>query len=400
MKKTAILLTTVLTSVLLSASLAIAPVQAASASFSTKGGGSVNTGNQVSVTVAVNGSEAYNAVSVTVNYSNLTFISASATGGWTGVSGPSNSGGNVSFSGALLGSSANGSRNVLTLRFRAPNNPGSATVKSSGKISLANGSGTQVSGGGNTITYNIKEPPPPPPSGPGKVDVSSSTHPDQNAWYSNQNLNLSWNKASGVSGFSYELNTTPNTNPDDILENADTAASFTLDKEGANYFHIKAKNSVGFGEVTHFAVQFDITKPYPFGIAKLLNVAGDKYLIYFATNDAISNIASYTVTVDGVDMGQQKTAYEIPLTAKGVDVGATDQAGNLHTEKLVLAEGVTGQTESEPASTPVNSPNSAGINWLLVCLGICGLMIMILGIIILIIFLKRRKAPLLESDSL
>ena len=204
-----------------------AQVQAASVSFYTSGGGTLYLGNQFNVSVYANGSDAYNAVTVNVSYSNLTFVGASAASGWTGVSGPSNSGSTVSFSGALLGSSATGSKNVLNLTFRALNYASTGTISASGTIALADGSGTKVNGGGNTVTYSVVNPPAPPPTAPGNPSVTSTSHPSQDDWYNKTTVDLSWNKADGVDGFSYELDQKTDTNPDDTSEGTDTSKSYS-----------------------------------------------------------------------------------------------------------------------------------------------------------------------------
>jgi hypothetical protein len=239
------------------------PVKAATANFSTSGGGNTTTNKNINVSVNVNGSEAYNAITVTVNFSNLTYISASAGAGWTPVSGPSVSGNAVTFSGAVLGNSYTGSKTALNLVFKTPSTPGTSTIKSSGTIALANGSGTQISGSGNTVTYTVATPPPAPTATqapkpvPNTVDVRSSSHPDSNKWYKEKNLSFEWTRQNGVSGFSYELNGSSDTNPDDSFEPDATTISFSNNNDGTYYFHIKAKNDIGWSSTSHYKVNID-----------------------------------------------------------------------------------------------------------------------------------------------
>lgn len=370
-------------SILLLAFFVLSPIklQAATASFFTSGGGTVYTGSQFSVTVYANGSEAYNAVSVTVNFSNLTLTGVSAAGGWTGVSGPTHSGNTVTYSGALLGSSATGSRAVLNLSFRAPYSPGSASIGSSGTIALADGNGTQVPGGGNTVGYTIVAPPPPPDPVPEAVVVTSDTHADPEKWYSNRNVNLSWNKQDGVDGFSFEFNQTHDTVPDDTSEGTDQAKSYGDLADGAYYFHIKAHNSIGWGATTHFRVLVDTTPPDPFGIAKLENEAGDKYALFFYTNDTLSGLDYFNVTVDDVDLGRQQTRMEIDKNAYVVVVTAYDKAGNSRSEKFIINEPI--------ASAPMES--SFVFDWKSAVITICcGGLIALLVLLAFIIY-KRYK---------
>jgi hypothetical protein len=118
------------------------PVNAASASFSVSGGGSVTVGATVKVTVSVNGSGgSYNAVSATATYNNLTYVSATPNSAWSPVPGISTAGKSVTFAGAMLGSSATGSRQVMTITLKAPGTPGTATVSVSGTLAFINGGG-------------------------------------------------------------------------------------------------------------------------------------------------------------------------------------------------------------------------------------------------------------------
>lgn len=316
-------------------------VNAATASFFTSGGGTFFTGSQINITVYANGSEAYNAVTVNVNFSNMTLLGVSAVGGWTPVSGPSSGGSSVSFSGALLGGSATGSREVLSLSFRLPFSPGSASISSSGTIALADGQGTQVNGGGNQVGFNVISPPPPPPPpepAPNVVTVSSESHPDQGLWYQVKNASFNWNQEDKVDGFSYEFNQTADTVPDDTPEGTQTSATFENLEDGVYYFHIKARNNVGWGETAHFKINIDSTPPDPFGIATLETDDGERLILFFYTNDSLSGVSYFNVAVDGEDLGKQESRFEIDKNSNVVIVTAYDNAGNSRSQEFVINE--------------------------------------------------------------
>lgn len=331
-------------------------VQAASASFFTSGGGTVYPGANINVTVYANGSEAYNAVDFSVNFSNLTYVGVSVAGGWTGVSGPTRSGNTITFSGALLGSSTTGSKTVLNISFKAPNSPGTGTISASGKIALADGNGTQVSGGGNIVTYTIINPPAPPPPldpPPQKPTITSTTHPSQDDWYTSKSVELSWNKEEGVNVFSHILDNKADTIPDDEAEGGETSIKINDLVEGINYFHLKAHNDVGWGETIHFRINLDTTAPDPFKIAKLNDSDNESLLIYFATNDSTSGISHFNVELDGVGMGKQLSGYEIPLDVGKVKVTAFDMAGNSISDELVINDLVPIESDL-PKENPIN----------------------------------------------
>lgn len=317
----------------------IAPlkVSAATVSFFTSGGGSVYPNTNINVTVYANGSDPYNAVDVTVNFSNLTYLGVSAAGGWTGVSGPNRSGNTITYSGALLGSSATGSRAVLNLSFRASSSLGSGTISASGTIALADGNGTQVSGGGNTVTYNVIAAPPPPKPAPTAPSITSTSHPSQDDWYKSNSVNLTWDKHEGILDFSYELNTAGDTNPDDVAEQAENILTLDNLPEGINYFHVRARNEVGWGDPSHFRINVDSTSPDPFKIAILDDPEDeDQYILFYATNDAASGISYFDVEIDGENLGPQPSGYKISKNTGKVLVTAFDKAGNSISDELII----------------------------------------------------------------
>lgn len=313
-----------------------ANVFAASSSFSVSNPGKKNTGETFSVNINVSGSEAYNAVTANVSFTNLTYVSVSANSEWTGVSGPTRSGNSISFSGAKLGGSFSGSKRVLTVTFKAPNTAGTSSISASGTIALADGAGTKVNGSSGSTSVTIQTPPPPTPTVVSAPTVTSSTHPDSNTWYALNTSTLSWNKDEGVTGFSYILDQSATTTPDDTSEGTDTSKTYSSLLEGKSYFHIKALNSVGWSGVTHFLIQTDLSKPYPFSITKIKGDDG-KYVIYFSTDDEYSGISKYTLKLNQVDIGEIKSKYLLESDTGNIEVTAYDKVGNIYTSKYLEA---------------------------------------------------------------
>jgi len=307
-------------------------VFAATSSFSVSNPGKKNTGETFSVNINVSGSEAYNAVTANVSFTNLTYVSVSANSEWTGVSGPTRSGSSISFSGAKLGVSFTGSKRVLTVTFKAPSSAGTSSISASGTIALADGSGTKVTGSSGSTSITIQVPPAPAPTVVGAPTVTSSTHPDSNAWYLLNTATLEWNKAEGVTGFSYILDQKGDTTPDDISEGLETAKTYPSLIEGRSYFHIKALNAVGWSGISHFLIQTDYSKPYPFSITKVKGDDG-KYIIYFSTEDEYSGIVKYTLKLNGLEMGEVKSKYILETDSNDIELTAYDKVGNTYVSK-------------------------------------------------------------------
>lgn len=338
-------------------SLSFIPAQAATASFGVSGSNKINTNQNVTVTISVNGSAAYNAVEASVTFSNLNYVSATAASGWTPVAGPARSGSTVTFSGALLGSTATGSKSVMTLTLKAPASAGTGTVTASGKIALADGSGTQVNASNGTLNITVQFPPTAAPTAvpvPGAPSVSSSTHPDQTKSYGSTDATLAWTKDSGVTDFSYILDTIATTTPDDVSDGADTSKTFSNLQVGKNYFHIKAKNGSGWGATTHFVINVDKSGPEPFSITPQTKDGVTK--IYFSTSDS-SGTVTYEVFFDGVSKGVLASGVDVPSGTKNVKVVATDSAGNKTESSLVLGA-ATGTLTPTPITILSQDPNA------------------------------------------
>lgn len=99
---------------------------------------------------------------------------------------------------------------------------------------------------------------------PAVSSLSSSTHPDANAWYANAGPAMSWTATdtSGVVGYSYVLDTFPDTVPDTTSEGTATTKSYSALTDGRHWFHVRARNSAGaWGPVVHRSVGVDTSAP-------------------------------------------------------------------------------------------------------------------------------------------
>jgi hypothetical protein len=94
-----------------------------------------------------------------------------------------------------------------------------------------------------------------PPTAP---SISSPTHPDQNAWYSNNDPTFEWttpSDTSGIVGYSYILDKSPSTTPGETISGTGNSASYTDLADGTWYFHVRAKDNAGnWGSPSHYRV--------------------------------------------------------------------------------------------------------------------------------------------------
>jgi len=346
--------------------------------------GSYTVGQTFPVTVFVgSGGQAMNAASGVVSFSasNLEVISISKASTiislWVQEPTFSNTSGTVNFEGIVLNPGYNGpSGRMLTITFRAKA-AGSASIRlSSGSILANDGEGTNILRSLGSATYQISArtetprtpnlpsaptpnlpsaPTPNLPSAPSTPStirpevptsrrapeapiIVSPSHPDQDKWYKNNNLKLSWRLPSGVTDISYELDRNSNTNPDFTTDKLVTEVSYEdLNLEdGVWYFHINFKNDEGWGELTHYKISIDKTPPDPLSINFQIESSIDpEPKILFSTNDKTSGIYEYEITISRDNWSQTfKTSenfYKLPPQKPGlyqIDVKAFDRAGN------------------------------------------------------------------------
>jgi len=213
------------------------------------GGGAKTVGQTFTVTVTASGAT-FDTIHGTISVSGPVSVSSFSAGDATWMSKPSNGG---TFDGAFLGSKKT-SFTIATIKLKATG-VGSGAVSVSG-ASLKN-AGTVVGSGSGGASYTISKALVPP----GQVEVSSTTHPDQNTPYEATTIALAWTKASGVTAFSYLLDQVADTTPAAKATSSDIAVDYPDKAVGIYYFHIRAQNADGWGGATHFKI--NIKEPDP-----------------------------------------------------------------------------------------------------------------------------------------
>ncbi len=248
----------------------------------------------------------------------------------------SNANGTVTLSGGVPSPGYTGSGGiVVVVSFRAKS-AGTGTVSVVSGVVLANdGFGTNVYRASSSGTYTVAEPvePPPAPNTPAAPTVSSTTHPDQSAWYANTSPIFQWTRPSGTLGFSYSFDDQQGTVPDTIEESNGTQESFSGIGDNVWYFHVRARNDDGWGATGHFKTQIDTTPPESFTVS--VAGSGSSRELTFEATDALSGVHHYDVSFDGataigVNVGET-TPYTTPELSSGqhrVLVTAVDYAGN------------------------------------------------------------------------
>ena len=178
-------------------------------------------------------------------------------------------------------------------------------------------------------TYTVTEPAYATPS----PTVSSGTHPDQNAWYNNNSPAFSWNKADGITGFSYVFDQSAGTVPDTTVDTTGTSVSFPNTADGVWYLHIRTLGSKGWSNTSHYRVQIDKTAPTALTVVTEPKVEADKRpMVLFTAKDAISGIDHYEIKLDNGEFKRAVSPYTPDKISSGehtFTVRAFDKAGNM-----------------------------------------------------------------------
>lgn len=354
----------------------------------------------ISVFVDTGGND-INAVQVDIKFDPNKLQMASPTTGksiisvWIAQPSYSNKDGMITFKGGIPSPGINASAGLIsTITFRAiATGTTFISFRDSSRVLLNDGKGTNVLTSKGRGVYTIVVP---PPEGP---EVFSSTHPNQNKWYKNNNPTFSWEKEEGVTDFSYDFNQDPYGAPDNESEGEQTSVSYNNVGEGVSYFHIKARKGASWGGITHYAVQIDSSPPAAFEpvVEPSPETTERQPLVSFITTDYLSGIDHYELKYIDVTREKEEKAtgffievtspYRLPALETGrylVIVRAYDAAGNYQDGKVkiqIFPEGIF-FTEKGIHFRGIVIP------WLLVIIII---LIILLLIVLFIIFLTRKK---------
>jgi hypothetical protein len=108
---------------------------------------------------------------------------------------------------------------------------------------------------------------------PAIASVSSSTHGLGSAWSTNNDPVFDWTAGasararvagSDIAGYSWTLDQTATSTPDEVVDGTGTRASFTDVADGVWYLHVRARDAAGnWGAAQHAEVRIDAGRPTP-----------------------------------------------------------------------------------------------------------------------------------------
>ena len=194
-------------------------------------------------------------------------------------------------------------------------------------VLLTDGEGTKAGLETRQSDYNILA------KGEGALNLSSPSHPDENKWYSNPFVRLSWPTIDGAV-YSYLVTRDTTQMPDDTADEPVGNIKLKELTDGVYYFKLKEKKAVAdwSGTVSR-QIKMDKTPP-EFIEAKISRdpkFVQNKYFASFAANDKTSGIARYEI-IEGGNPAEPvlQPPFILKNQKRSVDIiiRAIDAAGN------------------------------------------------------------------------
>jgi hypothetical protein len=149
---------------------------------------------------------------------------------------------------------------------------------------------------------------------PGTPTVSSSTHPDPNAWYTDPDPTVTWSggdTVSGLGGWSYILDQVAGTAPDTASEGTFGSQGYTAVPDGVNWFHVRRLNNAGtWGTAAHFPLHVDSTPPPAPSVSS--STHPDEPTWYANADPAVSWSATDTAPIDGYSWVLDQVSTTVP----------------------------------------------------------------------------------------
>jgi len=321
--------------------------------------GTYEVGSNFSVKVKVNsGGQAINAAEATLifNPAEISVVDISETSSifslWTQEPTFSNSTGNIFFSGGTPATFTGTSGTLVTITFKAKIAGSTQINFSSGSVLAADGKGTNILGNiiGGMYTLKPKYILPSPeeelileeeisPEAPSALAVESTTHPDPEKWYSNNDPEFCWTIPKGATAVKLLIGHLPLAVPTVLYSPPISEKKLEDLADGVWYFHAQLENQYGWGAISHRKVLIDTQPPKPFEIRIDNNddPTNPSPILYFQTVDLPSGIDYYEIKIGEKEITRLSLAstgenpYQLPPQEPGkysIFVKAVDKAGN------------------------------------------------------------------------
>lgn len=221
----------------------------------------------------------------------------------------SNSEGTVNFEGIVLNPGFTGSSGkIITVSFKVKANGVANLNFPSGSVLANDGQGTNILKSFGTAQFSLDSggPSVPESTTPTIVygtlsapQISSSTHPDPNAWYAKNDASFEWKVPVGATAVRLSVGELPRSTPTVVYSPAISKKEISDLNDGIHYFHAQFRNAKGWGEISHFRFQIDTKPPEPLKI-KFIDgneTENPRPTVVFDTTDSLSGVNYYKIKI-------------------------------------------------------------------------------------------------------
>lgn len=164
--------------------------------------------------------------------------------------------------------------------------------------------------------------------------ITSSSHPNSEAWYKDSEVKFSWTEVAEMKGYAWAFDQEPNTEPTDLVPLGKNTERAEADSSGRWYVHLRGQTESGsWTDTAHYLAQIDYIKPLPVGISLDQDqiLKGEVATMQFLALDELSKIDYYEMSVN--DGPWEKVVSPVrfnglPAGDYFIKVKAIDEAGN------------------------------------------------------------------------
>ena len=258
---------------------------------------------------------------------------------------------------------------IVKIKFRALGSGVAEVTIADAAITAADGKGTNVLSKVKGATFRIGAQSAQQPSAPAEKEtpqpivitrpavaakglpvkpvVSIPLYSDQEKWHNQLGEMVAlWDVPQDVSHVAVALDHNPNTTPATAEKELVTGKKFGVLEDGVWYVHVRFRNNIGWGPVTHYKVAIDTAPPLAFEITTSEGETTDNPapILQFKSSDALSGLAEYQIRVNGgetikINAKDFNGSFTLPLQPPGlrnVVVSAFDQAQNSTADDIKL----------------------------------------------------------------
>ncbi|RJO59462.1 hypothetical protein C4546_02085 [Candidatus Parcubacteria bacterium] len=169
------------------------------------------------------------------------------------------------------------------------------------------------------------------------LNLTSTTHPDENEWYKARDVKFSWRASQGAI-YAFTFGPDPAALPDLRFGSAVGEASYSNVDEGVQYFILRERlPNDDWGEPMRVRAQIDASQPEPISAQLARGVIEDKLTLVFNATDHVSEVVRYSI-LEGDEFTENAASPYVLLDQKqrrDITITAYDAAGNFITTTIL-----------------------------------------------------------------